>query len=111
MGTPNVQLRVTDAANEALKRVVARFPKWSLSQLADSLITEACEAILRETPDVSFPTVDYVRSQIHKRMPAREDRLLNELSKLRYDVDRITSSMLNEEPAKPPRPRSRKTTD
>jgi TolA-binding protein len=107
MGTPEVKLRVTDPANEALKSVVARFPKWSIAQLADSIIQEACAAILREEGDVSLPTLDYVRSQIHPHKPGRDDRLIKALDDMQEQINSLQSTILNEEPDVPP-PRKRK---
>jgi hypothetical protein len=102
MGTPDVKLRVTEPVNEALKRVVARFPKWSLAQLADSILSEACEAILREEGDVTLPTIDYVRAQIHPHMPRRDDRLIKALDVMQLQINSLTSTILNEEPDHPP---------
>ncbi len=71
MGTPNIQLRVTEEANESLKRVIARFPKWSLAQLADTLITESCAAVL-STKATRLGTVDYLRQQLGLDPPVYE---------------------------------------
>ena len=63
MSTPNTQLRVTSDAVDALKLVTTRFPRWSIAQLADTLIVESCRAILT-AEEASFPTVDYIRQQM-----------------------------------------------
>lgn len=65
MGTPATQLRVSEEANQALKDVAARFPEWSLAQLAQKLLVEACRAVTSEQP-VPLPTVDYLRAQLGK---------------------------------------------
>lgn len=63
MGTPSTQLRITTDANDALKEVAARFPAWSLAQLANTLLLEACRACLGKTP-AALPTVGYIRQQL-----------------------------------------------
>jgi hypothetical protein len=106
MGTPEKQLRVTEKANDALKRVATAFPKWSLAQLADSLLIEACNAIMAETHEIRFPTIDYVREQIHPKLPPREDRVLSKVDLLLNQIEQI-NLRLNEEPELMP-PRKRK---
>lgn len=63
MSAATKSLRLTDAANAALKRAAARFPEWSEVQLANKLLLEACESALGEKPPL-LPTVMYLRGQI-----------------------------------------------
>lgn len=63
MGAETTKLSITLEANDALKKVVARFPQWSLAQLGDKLLLESCQAILTSENPV-LPTVDYLRQQI-----------------------------------------------
>lgn len=101
MGTPRIHLRISDDANDALKKVVAKFSKWSLAQLGDTLLLESCRAILSEKAP-NFPTVDYIRHQIRiADMESAQAVLIEAASKTsRYNDDEAPAARAAEKPDK-----------
>jgi hypothetical protein len=63
MGAETTKLSISLEANDALKKVSARFPEWSLARLGDKLLLESCQAILSEKRS-PLHTIDYIRQQI-----------------------------------------------
>ena len=102
MGTPSSNVRISEDTNALLKSVVAAFPAFSQSQLADALLTEACKAALAQGPTL-LPTVTYIRQR--HGLPATDgesqhdeiNKLHLELAELKRSLYSVGTHRMNEE--------------
>ena len=82
------KLRITTATNDALKAIVDRLPNWSVAQLGDTLLAEACRAADGKGPAM-LPTLAYLRQKLG--LPAdgatfTERMLIEELAEMRREL-------------------------